>query len=413
MKKISSKILGGLVILAFLVNINITVFSADNTTSLQNSKKNNNQKITEAQNNLNEVKAEKSETQKQVETISSKIDEYENQISKLDNEINEKIKQIEESENKINEIKDQISEKQKLLDARMLVSYEAGETSYLDVMLSSQSITDLISNYFLITEVATYDTDLLNTIEQEKKEVEQEKENLETTKSQLDSSKASKESVTVQLNNTKSEKNKYVAQLSAEERNIQDEIDDLKQANVQIDKNIAAAQAQYAAQLAALKAKKAASNESSGGNASSGTASAGTSTSGISSSGFIRPVNSYVTTGWYYSSGALHGAVDFGAYGVNGMPVFAVADGVVITAVAQTSSYGNYIIIAHPNGLYTLYAHGQSGSIRVSPGQTVSQGQQIMNVGSTGNSTGPHLHFEVRVSPGGYSNRVNPLGYLP
>ena len=65
------------------------------------------------------------------------------------------------------------------------------------------------------------------------------------------------------------------------------------------------------------------------------------------------------------------------------------------------------------DGTYTLYAHGQAGSICVSPGQQVSQGQQIMRVGSTGNSTGPHLHFEVRTSPGGYSNRVNPYNYLP
>ena len=89
----------------------------------------------------------------------------------------------------------------------------------------------------------------------------------------------------------------------------------------------------------------------------------------------------------YYSSGGYHGAVDFGAYGVNGQPVVAVADGVVVTTHAWTTSYGNHVIIAHPNGLYTLYAHGQAGSICVSEGQTVKQGQQLMRVGSTGNST--------------------------
>ena len=115
----------------------------------------------------------------------------------------------------------------------------------------------------------------------------------------------------------------------------------------------------------------------------------------------------------YYSSGAYHGAVDFGAAGVNGMPVYAAADGIVHTTAALTTSYGNYVIIAHYNGLYTLYAHGQAGSICVSEEQAVKKGQQIMRVGSTGNSTGPHLHFEVRKSPGTYSCRVNPLSYLP
>ena len=66
----------------------------------------------------------------------------------------------------------------------------------------------------------------------------------------------------------------------------------------------------------------------------------------------------------------------------------------------------------HDNGLFTLYAHGQDGSRTVSVGQRVKQGQQIMRVGTTGNSTGPHLHFEVRVSPGLYANRRNPLNYL-
>lgn len=128
---------------------------------------------------------------------------------------------------------------------------------------------------------------------------------------------------------------------------------------------------------------------------------------------FIKPVNSYITTGMYYSSGQYHGAVDFGAAGINGAPVYAVADGYVVTSTRLNGSYGNYIIIAHYNGLYTLYAHGQDGSRKVSAGQTVKKGQQIMNVGSTGNSTGPHLHFEVRRSPGTYSNRVDPRIYLP
>ena len=151
---------------------------------------------------------------------------------------------------------------------------------------------------------------------------------------------------------------------------------------------------------------------------SSGGSSGGTSTGGgaVSNSGFIYPVPSAyarITTGIYYSSGQYHGGVDFGSGGINGQPVYAVQEGVVVTAKALNYSYGNHVIIAHPNGLYTLYAHGQMGSIRVSEGQYVSRGQQIMNVGSTGNSTGPHLHFEVRKSPGTYSNRVNPIPYLP
>ena len=97
-----------------------------------------------------------------------------------------------------------------------------------------------------------------------------------------------------------------------------------------------------------------------------------------------------------------------------GTPVFAVADGVVeiSTAIRNADgsfrSYGEYIVINHGNGIMTLYAHGLEGSRLVSVGDTVTQGQQIMRVGSTGNSTGPHLHFEVRQN----GTPVNPVPFL-
>ena len=104
-----------------------------------------------------------------------------------------------------------------------------------------------------------------------------------------------------------------------------------------------------------------------------------------------------------------------------GTPVYAAADGVVMTTANLTTSYGTHIVIRHANGLQTYYAHGTRGSICVSPGQTVKKGQLIMKSGSTGNSSGPHLHFEVRVSPYNYNgyataygqdSRVNPNNYM-
>ena len=297
----------------------------------------------------------------------------------------------------------------------MVATYEAGETSFLDVLLSSKSLTDLISNYYMISEVAEADMNLMQSIENEKKEIEDAKATLEQSKQELDSSKSEKESMSVQLQSAKEEKNAYVAQLSSEEQDLQQQIDELAEANKSIDAEIQQKQAEMQKKLEEYKNASSSSSSSSG---SSGSSSSGTSTGGgaVSCSGFIYPVPSAysrITTYMYYSSGQYHGAVDFGSAGINGQPVYAVADGIVYTAKALTTSYGNYIIILHDNGLYTLYAHGQAGSIRVSEGQRVTQGQQIMNVGSTGNSTGPHLHFEVRTSPGLYDNRVNPVNYLP
>lgn len=354
---------------------------------------------------MKEVEKIKDETLKEVEKLNVQISDYEGQIETLDEQIVSTNKKIEDAQTKLQKAQKDYENQEKLLKERLVASYEAGETSYLDFLLSSESLTDLISNYYLVEEIASYDAELLDKIEKEKKEIEQAKQTLENSKKELATQKASKQSVSLQLKTSKSEKDKYVSQLSEEEKQLQSRIDQLKKDNQSIDAKIRAKQAEIEAALKRQQEQNR-NNSNSGSNNSS-------SNSGTSSSGFIKPVNSYVTTGMYYSSGAYHGAVDFGAAGVNGMPVYAAADGIVHTTAALTTSYGNYVIIAHYNGLYTLYAHGQAGSICVSEGQAVKKGQQIMRVGSTGNSTGPHLHFEVRKSPGTYSCRVNPLSYLP
>lgn len=407
MKNIVQKIIVITIISILLLYTNTLIVSnaANEKSNYQAEQKQNESKITETQEKMKEVEKIKDETLKEVEKLNVQISDYEGQIETLDEQIVSTNKKIEDAQTKLQKAQKDYENQEKLLKERLVASYEAGETSYLDFLLSSESLTDLISNYYLVEEIASYDAELLDKIEKEKKEIEQAKQTLENSKKELATQKASKQSVSLQLKTSKSEKDKYVSQLSEEEKQLQSRIDQLKKDNQSIDAKIRAKQAEIKAALKRQQEQNR-NNSNSGSNNSS-------SNSGTSSSGFIKPVNSYVTTGMYYSSGAYHGAVDFGAAGVNGMPVYAAADGIVHITAALTTSYGNYVIIAHYNGLYTLYAHGQAGSICVSEGQAVKQGQQIMRVGSTGNSTGPHLHFEVRKSPGTYSCRVNPLSYLP
>ena len=119
-----------------------------------------------------------------------------------------------------------------------------------------------------------------------------------------------------------------------------------------------------------------------------------------------------ITCGWYGYAG--HTGVDFSGSGISGKPILAAKSGTVVTSTAlkysngNYRSYGEYIVINHHDGTMTLYAHGAPGSRLVSKGQSVSQGQQIMSVGTTGNSTGYHLHFEVWLN----GVRVNPVNYL-
>lgn len=404
MKKLSLKLLGVIVVVIMLLQS--TVVMATDINQLNNAKEQNQDKIDETKEKKEEITAEKNKTVAEVEKLNTQITDYESQISELETKINDLNNQIKESEEKLEKAQEDYTKQEELLEARLVAIQEAGETSYLDFLLSSDSITDLISNYYLVTELTTNDTELLEKIQKQKEEIEKAKEELETNKKELDTSKASKQSVSTQLKTAKEEKNKQVAQLSEDEKKLQEQIDELNQANKSIDAQIKAAQEAIRKYQEQQK-----NNASSGGSSSSGGG-----ISNPSASGFIYPVPSAyakITTGLYYSSGQYHGAVDFGCGGINGQPIYAVADGYVVTSTRLSGSYGNYILIAHANGLYTLYAHGQDGSRTVSAGQTVKQGQQIMKVGSTGNSTGPHLHFEVRTSPGTYSNRVNPTGYLP
>ena len=246
----------------------------------------------------------------------------------------------------------------------------------------------------MISEIATSDMELMDKIKQEQAEIETAKQNLESSKKELDNTRAQKQQKATELQNAKTQKDNYVAQLSEEEKNTQAELEQFEQDKRDIQ-----------AQLAQIAREEA---------ANAGNSNIGNITNNPSSSGYIRPIVGYsITTGWMGYSG--HTGVDFSGAGIAGKPILAAKAGTVVTSTAlkysngNYRSYGEYIVINHHDGTMTLYAHGAPGSRLVSAGQTVSQGQQIMSVGTTGNSTGYHLHFEVRVN----GVPVNPTPYLP
>ena len=420
MKKLFEKIIGGVIVIMLLFQFNGIVL-ADEIKDLQNKQSDTSEKIDEAKQQKQQVSQEKNETQKQVDNLNNQISDYENQIGDLDLKITNLNTQIEDSQNRITQKQEDYKKEKELLEKRLVATYEAGETSYLDVLLSAESFTDFLSTYYYVTEIAKNDLELMEKIRKE--EIKTAKETLETSKKEISTTKAKKESMSVQLQTAKNEKSKYVAQLSKEEQNIQEEIDQLTRDNQKILNDIKVAQAKYQKQLEELKKqeenkKPSSNNKPSNGGASSNKPSGGSSSNnkpsgGGSSSGsgyFIRPVRGGTITadGYYPSSGKFHGAID---YGVNvGTPIYAAAAGVVMSVQNLTSSYGTHVVIQHANGLQTWYAHGTPGSVTVSPGQMVSQGQVIMKSGNSGNSGGPHLHFEVRKPPYTYSYSAKKYG---
>ncbi len=409
MKKLSIKILGAIVVIIMLVQ-NTVVIAAT-----QNDLNNINKQIEAKKDELNNIKEEKSDKLEEVEKLNTQISEYQKQIDELDIKISEMNSKLQEEKAKLEKAQEDFDKQEKLMEARLVATQEQGETSFLDVLLSSNGIMDFISKYYFVTELVSADTELLEDIKKQKEEIKQAKEKIEASKKELDTTKASKQGVTNQLRNAKNEKNAQVEQLSEEEKETQAELDKFEADKATIRKEIEEAAKKYQ-------------------NNSKPTGGTSTKPGNPSASGFIRPIPGYsITCGWYGYAG--HTGADYSGSNMYGKAVLAAKSGVVLTSTTKTggipnygsdgnyvgsySSYGEYIIIDHQDGTMTLYAHGKPGSRLVSKGQKVSQGQQIMSVGNTGNVRprptptnplgGTHLHVEVWVN----GKPVNPANYIP
>ena len=421
MKSIFQKLIGMALISILLASTNVALAAT------QADINSNQKKIDEAEEKQKQVESDKTEAMKQVESINSKIDDYETQINDLDSKITDANTKIKEEEKKLAQAEQDYKEQEELIKKRMVAVYTSGDTSYLDVLLSSKNLTDFISSYYLVSEVTKMDAELLDKIQKQKEEIETAKKEIENNKDTLTASKTEKENVNNQLKTAKTEKDKYVAQLSDQEKELEQEIQQLKQDNAKIANEIKQAEIAYKKQLEELKKQQEASNSQKNNNSNNSSNSnsgknnnSGSFTTPTGSGYFMKPVSGgSISTNGYYSSGKFHGAIDYAIS--SGSPVYAAAAGVVMITDNLTSSYGTYVVIRHANGMQSYYGHGTRGSICVSPGQIVKKGQQIMLSGSTGNSSGPHLHFELRTAPYSYrysataygqDSRVNPLNYM-
>jgi len=372
------KILVFIIFFFFVLSSFASFVLATNLDDLKNQKDELSNQITEKNNELKYVQGQVSENMAQLIELNAKVLEYEGEIYKLNDEVEELENQIEETTKRLNESQEKYDKREELLRQRIIAMYEAGETTYLDVLLNSKSLTDFISNYYIITEIAEYDTKLLETIEEEKKNIEIEKEKLEYNQVNLKEAKANKEKTYTVLQNTRILKNNYIEQLSEEEKQLQVDVEEYTKAFAEVEKQISELTLSTGAYVGGEMAWP---------------------TPGYTRITSEFGMREHPITGVY----KLHTGLDIGA--PSGANFVAANDGTVISA-KYSSGYGNMVIIDHGGGITTLYAHGSS--IEVSVGQKVKRGDVVLKVGSTGYSTGPHAHFEVREN-GSY---VNPLPYI-
>lgn len=323
---------------------------------------------------------------------------------------------------------------------RVRIMEERGDISYWAVLFNANSFDDLLDRVNAISEVVDYDNQVMDELAAARQAVADAKASLEENKAAEEATKAALASQKADLEADERSVEAVLAQITSQSNVYAEKIHALEDDSDNLQKQIAQSEAAYAAQIEAqrkaeeeakrkaaeeakrkqqLAAQQAAQQQAAQQQAaqqqqSAGSGSTSTSTGGgaVSSGGFIWPVSGYRSIsspfGWRncpFHGREFHSGIDIPAPG--GTPIKATKGGVVIIS-GYGSSYGNYITIAHSDGSRSLYAHMSSRA--ASAGSTVSQGQVIGYVGSTGSSTGNHLHFELWMNSS-QSSRVNPAAY--
>lgn len=326
------------------------------------------------------IESELTATVAEIAEINQQIIDKELEIETLTAQEDDLLRYIAKAEFELEESNKRYEKQKKLLETRLVAMYETGNMNYLDLLFCSKSISEFLSNYFLIEEIAKADTELLESVEAERIYNKKLKESLDTKKLILIASRETREKNAIALENMGIIKNSRLKKLSEEEMLLHQKIEEYQNQIAEIETEI---------RLLAL--------------ANIGEQYVG-GTMAWPVPGYTRITSTFgmrvhPITGIY----KLHTGVDIGA--PRGAQFVAANDGLV-TYAGWNTAYGNMVIVDHGGGITTLYAHGDE--ILVNVGDTIYQGHPVLKVGSTGYSTGPHAHFEVRIN-GDY---VEPLNYI-
>lgn len=399
-------------------------------------------KIKDANKSAESEKEKQENISKQIEVVEKTIQKYDEKINHYQKDINSLTESIHKSEESIKSKEKEIEQGIKDFKKRIRVMYVAGSSSYTDILIGADDFYDMLMKIELVKKVADHDNSMIDNLVELKKQYEADKKALEEDKNNLE----------VKLKEQKSEKEKQEDQMDkldelyekseATEARLKADAAAFKENQKQLKKE----QEDFEADLQKLfkeqqqikkkeeeeqrrreeeerRRQEALAQQNNNGNSASGNAGSGTTTNGSQGStdnsdhGYTdKSMFTWPVPGFYHISygvgwrwGAYHAGIDIYSDNIRGAKICAAADGTVIRAVNGCphdygkngscgcgGGYGNYCIIDHGNGYWTLYGHSEG--ITVSVGQTVKQGDVLGTVGSTGYSTGPHLHFEIRLN---------------
>ena len=337
---------------------------------------------------LKAVQADKSSALKKKELLEDQIDLIRQEIANINEQIAMYDQLIAEKTVELEQAEADEKAQFDLFCRRMRHMEEQGETSYWSILFASGDFSELLDNYMMIEEIIQYDNQVIDSLVSLQEKVTNDRTALEDAQSEQEAAKAQQMAAQDELKAQEDEVDKLIAEISAQEDLLEEMEEELNKAARALDAQIKAKEREYAAQVANVP----------------------------SESGYLWPLPGGYNTISSLAGGRIHpvtgkpgnhAGIDIPA--PSGTNIYAAKSGVVIHAAKGTGSswsYGNYVIVSHSDGTSTLYAH--MSRIGCKEGQTVKQGDVVGYVGTTGRSTGNHLHFEVRSG----STRKDPVNYF-
>ncbi len=387
---------------AVLTAVSVTSSFADSISEYKEELQQNEDKMDQVQSQLDQTSSEKSTAKDEVEKLDNELNQVNSEYENLVQELDDTNKQLSQAQEELEAATAKRETQYDTLKSRIRVMYEEGDIGYMEILLNANSFSDYLNRMEHINRIMDYDNNLLADFQALETLINDKVEEIEECKQELEVLTAEKTTKKAELDNKVQEKLELISKLSSDEATYNQQLADLEEDNEYIKSLIQKAEKEAAAAAAAAKA------------AASNAASYSSSNKIYSYGGgkFLWPVPAYVgIINDVYSyrlspisgSGEFHSGLDMRApYGTD---IVAADDGTVIYSGVR-NGYGNCVIIDHGDGFSTLYGH--NSSLCVTVGQSVVRGQVIAKAGSTGYSTGAHLHFEVRIN-GQY---VDPNPYL-
>ena len=335
----------------------------------------------ELKDKINSAEKEKNDKLAKKRVIDNEISQLQIKIDNINSKINISNEKIAAKEVELQKAQDESAKQYDSYCSRAKMLIERGSLTYLEILLKSESFSDLLTRLSIVKQIAKYDNNKLKELKKIEEQIAAVKKELEDEKGVLVDLKSQNDSQMASLKTKQSESQKLINSITSD-----------------INQYKAALAAQEKAEAAAREEIRRLTATTSQNRAFVGGTFAWPSVSSYITSPYgtrVHPVTKTVKT---------HTGIDIGAS--HGTNIYAAASGTVLVSGWNSGGYGNYVVIDHGGGVTTLYAH--CSALLVSSGQSVTKGQVIAKIGSTGMSTGPHLHFEVLKN----GSHTNPMAYF-